>query len=159
LGQIGPNEKFGPIVLKIHHGASLKKSIITGSVIAVLGLLISLGPQFLFKVCSGEDTVPKCQWTAQAEIGLGMLIAALGLCLIVFNDEPKTQLGILIGIFFSSIIVLFIPHVLIGGCTMMTMACRRVAFPVITVIAVILLITSATYAVFTELKNPARIGC
>jgi hypothetical protein len=129
------------------------KKIICGIVVVVLGLLIAFGPQFLFKVCAhGEDGYPHCHWSAQAEIGLGLLIAALGACMIVFTD-PKTHLGLLIGTFLAGIIALFIPHTLIGGCGMMSMACRKTAFPVITLISVILLIYSAIMVVYIEMKK------
>ena len=134
----------------------MKKSIICGAIITALGLLIAFGPQFLFKVCSTSCSccgdIPTCHWSAQAEIGIGMLITALGLCLIVFNDS-KTQLGLMIGIFLSSIIALAIPHALIGGCEMQTMSCHRVAFPAITVIGAILLAGSALYTVLTEFRR------
>jgi hypothetical protein len=81
-----------------------------------------------------------------------MLIAALGLCCIVFNDS-KTQLGLMIGVFLSSIIALAIPHALIGGCEMKSMACHRVAFPAITVISAVLLAGSALYTVLSEVKR------
>ena len=133
----------------------MKRSIIFGSVVIVLGLLIALGPQFLFKVCAhGEDGYPHCHWSAQAEIGMGFLIAALGICMIVFND-PKTHLGLSIGIFLAGFITLFIPHVLIGGCGMMTMQCRKVAFPAITAESVVLLVFSAIIAVYIEMKKPS----
>jgi len=132
----------------------MKRGIIFGAVVIVLGLLIALGPQFLFKVCAhGEDGYPHCHWSAQAEIGMGLLIAALGICMIVFTDR-KTHLGLLIGIFLTGIIVLFIPHALIGGCGMMTMQCRKIAFPAITAESVILLVFSAVIAVYIEMKKP-----
>jgi len=71
-----------------------------------------------------------------------MLIAALGICLIAFNDS-KTQLGLWIGLFLASIVALAIPHALIGGCDMMNMACRRIAFPALTVEGVALLVFSS----------------
>ncbi|MDR0474411.1 MAG: DUF4418 family protein, partial [Treponema sp.] len=81
----------------------MKKAIIFGAVIIILGLLIALGPQFLFKVCGhGEDKYPHCHWSAQAEIGMGLLIIALGTCMIVFTD-PKTHLGLIIGVFMVSL--------------------------------------------------------
>jgi len=137
----------------------MKKVIISGGIITVLGLFIAFGPQFLFKVCSTSCSccgdIPTCQWTARAEIGIGMLIAALGLCFIVLNDS-KTQLGLMIGVFLSGIVALAIPHALIGGCEMKTMACHRVAFPAITVICAVLLIGSAVYTILTEFrKSPA----
>ena len=119
----------------------------------MLGLLIALGPQFLFKVCAHEEnSFPLCHWPAQAEIGIGFLIAALGACMIVFTDQ-KTRLGLSIGIFLAGIIALFIPHALIGGCGMMSVACRKVAFPALTAESVILLIFSAVMVVINEIKK------
>jgi len=131
----------------------MKKYIICAAMVIVLGLLIALGPEFLFKVCSAHDsTFPRCHWSARAELGMGMLIAALGICLIIFTDS-KTQIGLFIGIFFSSIISLSIPNALIGGCSVKTMACQRVAFPAITIISVIMLVFSAAMVVYMEKKN------
>jgi len=132
----------------------MKRNIIFGSVVIVLGLLIALGPQFLFKVCVREECCdyPHCHWSAQAEIGMGFLIAALGICMIVFTD-PKTHLGLSIGIFLAGINALFIPHSLIGGCDSMAMACHRVGFPAITVESIILLVFSMAFTVYGEMKK------
>jgi len=131
----------------------MKKIIIISAVIIALGLLIALGPQFLFKVCLHEgDSFPRCHWSARAEIGIGFLIAALGVCMIVFT-ETKTRLGLSIGVFLSGIIALSIPHALIGGCGMMAMQCRKVAFPALTVESVVLLVFSAVIVVIYEMKN------
>jgi hypothetical protein len=61
----------------------------------------------------GENFM-KCHWSAQAEIGIGGLIAALGIALTLFT-APKTRLGLAMGIFLSGILALLIPHVLIGS--------------------------------------------
>jgi len=136
----------------------MKKIIIYGSTVIILGLLIALGPQFLFKVCTAHNgAFPLCHWTARAELGMGMLIAALGICFIVFND-PKTQIGITIGILLSSIIVIGLPHALIGGCKASTMACRRIAFPALTIEGMILLVYSAVMVVYIEIKRPSASG-
>jgi hypothetical protein len=133
----------------------MKKSIIIGSVVIALGLLISLGPQFLFKVCAvhGEG-FPHCHWSAQAEIGMGILIVALGICMIVFKDA-KTLLGLSIGVFLSGIVSLGIIHFLVGGCGSAAMACRRVAFPALTVESIILLVFTAVVVVYIEMKKPS----
>jgi hypothetical protein len=133
----------------------MKNRIISGVAVILSGFLIAFGPQFLFKVCATmEDGFPRCHWSARAEIGIGMLIAVLGMTLLVFA-ETKIRLGLTIGVFFSSIIALCIPHTLIGGCSMMTMACRRVAFPALTVIGIILLVGSAlnTFYLLGKEKN------
>ncbi|MDR2716608.1 MAG: DUF4418 family protein [Treponema sp.] len=133
----------------------MKKQQIYGIIIILLGLFIALGPQFLFKVCAAHDgAYPLCHWSARAEMGMGMLAAALGLCLLAFSD-PKTQLGLTIGIFLTGIIVIGIPHALIGGCSVKTMACRRIAFPVLTIEGIILLAYSAGLVVYFEMKKPS----
>jgi hypothetical protein len=116
--------------------------IISGGGAVVFGLLIALGPQFLFKVCPVGDRIMKCHWSAQAEIGAGALIAALGIALILFAD-PLARLGLAIAVFLSGVFALIIPHGLIGGCSMPSMACRKIAFPALTVIIILLLITTA----------------
>jgi len=157
----------------------MKRVIVCSFVVIILGLLISLGPQFLFKVCpvnmTSEETedccadpetssccspdagsLPICHWSGRAEIGIGFLITALGLCMLIFTDA-KTQLGLLIGVFFSSIIALGIPHALIGGCSTITMDCRKVAFPALTVEGIILLVFSAIMIVVIAMKEkPAK---
>jgi hypothetical protein len=125
----------------------MKNRIILGGGTLVFGLLIALGPQFLFKVCPVVGAMfMKCHWSAQAEIGVGALIAALGIALVFFAD-PKTRLGLTIGIFLSGVLALLIPHVLIGGCPMHGMACRKIPFPALTVISILLLLGSALYAI------------
>jgi len=136
----------------------MKKQQIYGITIIILGLLIALGPQFLFKVCTAHDgALPRCHWSARAEMGVGMLAAALGICLLAFSD-PKTQLGLAIGIFLTGIIVVGIPHALIGGCAAQTMNCRKIAFPALTVEGIILLAYSTGMVVWLEMKKPPAAG-
>jgi hypothetical protein len=131
----------------------MKNRIIGGVSAVVLGLLVALGPQFLFKVCETMgDTFMKCHWSAQAEIGIGALIAALGIAITLFSS-PKTRLGLVIGIFLSGILALLIPHVLIGGCSMPSMQCRKIAFPAITVIGILILIGAALNAIYLARKK------
>jgi hypothetical protein len=134
-------------------GGIMKNRIISGGTALVFGLLIALGPQFLFKVCPVmEGIAMKCHWSARAEIGIGALIAALGIALIVFVS-PKTRLGLTIGIFLSGVLALLVPHALIGGCVMHSMPCRKIAFPSITVISILLLIGSALNTLYLTRKR------
>jgi hypothetical protein len=160
------------------YGVTMKKVIISSAIVIVLGLLIALGPKFIFKVCDpnmettsteGEEDccaapatssccgtslsdLPICFWTAQAEMGMGLLIVALGACMIVFTEQ-KTHLGLLIGIFLSSIIALAIPNFLITGCTSMTMRCHKVAFPALTIESAVLLVFSAIMITLIAMKK------
>ncbi|MCL2210028.1 MAG: DUF4418 family protein [Treponema sp.] len=136
----------------------MKKIIIPGAAAAVFGLLIALGPLYIFKVCSSGcsccSDMPPCNFTANAELGLGFVIAALGLCMILFTNV-QTHFGLALGIFFSGIVALFVPHVLIGGCALTSMACHRIAFPALTVITVLLLAASAAYIIYIAVKKKA----
>ncbi|GHT51212.1 hypothetical protein FACS1894102_7110 [Spirochaetia bacterium] len=130
----------------------MKKRIISGGVI-LFGLLIVLGPHFLFKACDiDEENIPRCYWSVQSEIGIGMIITMLGICFIIFADS-RTRFGLTIGIFFASIVALLIPNVLIGGCGMMSMACRRVAFPFLSIVSIMALLWSVVNMVFLEIKT------
>jgi hypothetical protein len=122
--------------------------------VIIFGLLIALGPQFLFKVCPVVDGMyMKCHWSARAEIGIGgPLIAGLGIALIFFAN-PKIRLGLTVGIFLSGVLALLIPHALIGGCVMHNMPCRKITFPAITVISILLLIGSALYTLYLARKK------
>ncbi|MDR2943025.1 MAG: DUF4418 family protein [Treponema sp.] len=129
------------------------KKRITGIVFTVLGLLIALGPQFLFKVCQPiEDIFMKCHWSAQAEIGVGAVTAVLGIALIIFTSV-KVRLGLVIGILLSGVHALLIPHALIGGCTMDSMTCRKITFPAITVISILLIVVAGIYTAYLARKQ------
>jgi hypothetical protein len=131
----------------------MKNRIISGGAVIVFGLLIALGPQFLFKVCPVmEGMIMKCHWSAQAEIGVGALIAALGIGLIVFA-HPKIRLGLTIGVLLSAVLALLVPHALIGGCPGHSMACRKIAFPAITVISILLLMSAAFNGLYLARKK------
>jgi hypothetical protein len=132
----------------------MKNRIISGGGAIVFGLLIALGPQFLFKVCPVmEGMIMKCHWSARAEIGVGgPLLAALGIALIFFAN-PKIRLGLTVGVFLAGILALLIPHVLIGGCPGHSMPCRKIAFPALTVISILLLISAAFNALYLARKR------
>jgi hypothetical protein len=86
----------------------------------------------------------KCHWTAQAETGIGAAIAVLGIALVFFAN-PHIRFGVIMGIYLLGILALLMPHALIGGCAMHTMPCRKIAFPAITVISILLLIGEGLY--------------
>ncbi|MDR1536023.1 MAG: DUF4418 family protein [Planctomycetota bacterium] len=116
----------------------MKNRIVSGIGAIVAGLLIALGPQFLFKLCGpmADGQWMKCHWTGRAEIGVGFFIVVLGLGLLLFAPE-KIRLGLSLPLFFAGFLALSIPHALIGGCEMERMPCRAVAFPSLTVIGVL----------------------
>jgi hypothetical protein len=130
----------------------MKIKIIAGASAIVTGLLIALGPQFLFKVCEATgDMRMKCFWSGRAEIGVGFLIAALGIALLLL--APKAQLGLGIAITLSAVVALMIPNALIGGCAMDTMQCRVAAFPALTAISILVIAGGAVYSAYLLRKK------
>ncbi len=123
----------------------MKNRIVSGIGAILSGLLISLGPQFIFKACepTAEGKWMACHWTVQAELGIGLLIAVLGVLLLVFQSQ-KIRFGLSVAIVLAGVLAVLFPTVLIGGCAMKTMTCRSVTFPALEAIGVL---TIAGFAV------------
>jgi hypothetical protein len=60
-----------------------------------------------------------------------------------FFADHRTRLGLTLAVFLSGVPALLIPHGLIGGCSSPSMICRKISFPSITVICILLLIAAA----------------
>jgi hypothetical protein len=137
------------------------KDILKGAAAAALGLVLALGPKFLFKACSLDcgccGEFPQCLWSTQAVLGLGIMIAALGMCMIIFPN-PKIQFGLLVSIFVTAVIAILIPYALIGGCPGRNMADYRRAFPGIAIVSAITLAYSAALTFFIIRKNRTTQG-
>ena len=132
----------------------MKKSIISGAAAIIFGLLIALGPQFLFKVCGvHDDSLPRCYWAARAELCMGILIAAMGICMLFLSDM-KTQLGMSISIFLMGIIALLIPFdKFISFCKDAELVCRRVTFPILTVLSSLVVLGALINMAYLEKKT------
>ncbi len=119
----------------------MKNRFITGIGAIISGLLISMGPKLIFKLCEADPdgSWAKCHWTGQAELGIGLFIIVLGLFLLIFSSK-QTRLGLCIAIALAGILALLFPTVLIGGCAMKDMACQRVSFPALIIIGLITVI-------------------
>ncbi len=156
----------------------MKKNIILGSVLIILGLLIAVGPQTIFPVCGAKATTdssqsmsenmnmfsegnagaaamsPKkmaCNYTAKAELGAGGFIAILGVLFLILKDD-KTRLGIGIASALQGILVILYPTVLMGVCGSVHMGCNAVTRPALVILGVITLLISG-YAIVSYQKK------
>lgn len=113
-----------------------KNGSITGGLYTILGILTAVGPHTIFAVCDAMDgKYMKCHWTAQAEIGTGLIIAILGLLL--FLSSFEIRLGLQIALLALSVQAILLPDVLIGVCGGNHMSCRSLTLPAINVIGAI----------------------
>jgi hypothetical protein len=125
----------------------VKNRLITGVPFIILGLLIAIGPQTLFKVCAHTEKIMKCYWTSRAEIGIGALILISGI-LIIASKSREARISVSILTLFTSIFAILVPAVLIGGCGMDTMACRSTTFPALYVLNSISIIISILNVIY-----------
>ena len=111
----------------------MKNRIISGTVITILGLLLAIGPWYIFKVCG---STMKCYWAGRAELGIGILLIVLGI-LNVAVASVQVRLGLNLTLIFVGIEAALIPTWLIGVCGMPKMSCHAVAAPSILLISIL----------------------
>jgi hypothetical protein len=107
-----------------------------GIPIIALALVIGILPQFTecppMVAANGMITQMHCHWTAIAEIGMAIPLAALGGLLFFSKRKESRQnlsiMGAILGVF----VVLF-PTTLIGVCSGNMMACRNLMLPALVI--------------------------
>lgn len=133
----------------------------------VFGLLIALGPQFIFPVCeipggshglkepASMITPMICHWTARAELGAGLVIAFQGLLLILFSGS-QIRFGLNAAIGLNGILALLLPSVLIGVCGNTRMNCRSLTLPALVIFSTFVIAGSVINGIY--LYQTGRTG-
>ncbi|MDR1915166.1 MAG: DUF4418 family protein [Synergistaceae bacterium] len=117
------------------------KHIAAGLFFLVFGILIAVGPKYIFKICEqNHGHVTNCLWSARAELGIGIVIALLGAAYILSSAVPMLA-GLSLSILFNGTLAFLIPNILIGMCEHHNMDCRLITLPSLNVIS--LLVTLA----------------
>lgn len=133
----------------------MKNRIFMTFFLLIAGILIAVGPHTIFEVCDTSEMVMKCHWSAQAEIGTGLLIITGAILYFLFKDwQSKTVIS-----FFTiavGIVTILIPKVLIGGCGSGRMPCQSTAFPAIYLISSAIIIFSAVNIFYLLKKQGIR---
>ncbi|MGO5066089.1 DUF4418 family protein [Clostridium sporogenes] len=129
----------------------MKNRLLTGIIYLIAGILLIVGPQTFIPVCQQGEKIMKCFWTQRAELGVGTLFMASGVCVILAKSE-LIRLGISISNVFLGILTFLIPFVLIGGCKNLDMTCRSITFPIFYVIASVTIIISLLNCFYLKKK-------
>ena len=95
----------------------------------VIGLLLSAGPQFLFKPCPTTEKFMKCFWSCKALIVVGAILALIGLLQLISKEAKSRKVLAVVGVALT-VSAILIPTVIIGGCVKPDMACKILTFPV-----------------------------
>ena len=116
--------------------------------VIVLGLALAAGVKTFLAPCVHEDgSFGACHWAGQMLLGVGALLAALGLLALIHRNQ-SVRAGLLLAAAAASILGLLTPGTLISLCKMSAMRCRSVMQPaMILLCAVIALLALIGYAV------------
>lgn len=128
-----------------------KISKILGAIAALIGVLVMATPRYILPVCEhygrlmetkmGMMIPMKCSWTAQGELGVGLVILFAALLLMLSRQaETKRMLNaILVAL---GIVVILLPTTLIGVCPNPEMPCNLTA-PALELLGGLLVVVAA----------------
>jgi len=113
-------------------------------VLLVLAVVLIVVPSFFtcassgraIQLPSGKSIPMKCLWTARAEIGLGILLLAVGALLFISRKLETIRSLSILALILGILITLF-PTVLIGVCGNPEMPCAAVMKPTLLLIGII----------------------
>jgi hypothetical protein len=109
--------------IKVHRGRSVYSEV----VLLILGLVIAIGPFFLYHICDtsmGGD----CLSTGYAEIAIGAMILVLSaISLFIENDKYRLLIGMIV-IILAALSVIFVTSIT-GTCDSAMMACNKTGKP------------------------------
>lgn len=125
----------------------LKERIFYGIGIIIFGVLTAFGPRTIFPVCEFAATSMKmestavmvCHYTAQTELGFGIVLIIIGVFAIVLAKNRNRLFGIALAVFPLGILVVGIPNGLIGVCQNPHATCSMMTRPALTVLGVLLI--------------------
>lgn len=117
---------------------------IVAIVLIISGLVTIFVPSFYtceahgraIQLHGGKSIPMKCLWTARAEIGMGVLLLAVGIFLFISRTlESRRFLSVLVLIL--GIFVLLLPTTLIGVCMNPDMPCVAIMRPTLLLIGIV----------------------
>ncbi|MDR2357169.1 MAG: DUF4418 family protein [Oscillospiraceae bacterium] len=136
----------------------MKNRLIGGGVTVLTGALLAAGPRTVFKICdqshhAGHST---CFWTAQTTLGIGIVLALIGVAYVFFTDA-RIRAGLSLAAAGDVLFVLLTANVFIGVDSDPMMSCRLKTLPALNVISAAALVLSAVNVIWL-LRGPARGG-
>lgn len=108
----------------------------------ILGILIAIAPLTFAKVCQTEGGMHMaCYYTGRAALGIGLVIAVLGI--VAFFVKENVRIGLSIAVIVNSLLMIAVPTFLIGVCKSPMMHCASVTRPTLIVLSVLALVFAA----------------
>ena len=110
----------------------MNKKLYAGISQILLGALVAIAPQTFAHVCAVKETPMACHYTAQAALGIGIVIAVLGVAGLFVSDQTRAGLDIANAVL--GVLTITVPTVLIGVCKGAMMHCHMVTLPTLIVL-------------------------
>lgn len=108
----------------------------------ILGILIAIAPLTFAKVCQTEGGMHMaCYYTGRAALGIGLVIAVLGIVALFVKENVR--IGLSIAVIVNSLLMIAVPTFLIGVCKSPMMHCASVTRPTLIVLSVLALVFAA----------------
>lgn len=108
----------------------------------ILGILIAIAPLTFAKVCQTEGGMHMaCYYTGRAALGIGLVIAVLGVVALFVKENVR--IGLSIAVIVNSLLMIAVPTFLIGVCKSPMMHCASVTRPTLIVLSVLSLVFAA----------------
>lgn len=108
----------------------------------ILGILIAIAPLTFAKVCKTEGGMHMaCYYTGRAALGIGIVIAVLGIVALFVKENVR--IGLSIAVIVNSLLMIAVPTFLIGVCKSPMMHCASVTRPTLIVLSVLALVFAA----------------
>lgn len=108
----------------------------------ILGILIAIAPLTFAKVCQTEGGMHMaCYYTGRAALGIGIVIAVLGIVALFVKENVR--IGLSIAVIVNSLLMIAVPTFLIGVCKSPMMHCASVTRPTLIVLSVLSLVFAA----------------
>ncbi|MBR1559532.1 MAG: DUF4418 family protein [Clostridia bacterium] len=118
----------------------MKKSLIPAVIVLVLALVAAIGSQGFLGPCVHEDgSFGACHWAGRAELGVGLLLAALALLGILVKTARR---GLYLAMLPTALLGILTPGTLISLCAMDTMRCRALMRPAMTILFALSLVAA-----------------
>ena len=127
----------------------MNKKLYAGISQIVLGILIAIAPQTFAHVCAVKETPMACHYTAQAALGIGIVIVALGIVGLFVSDQTRAGLDLANAVL--GVLTIAVPSVCKGA----MMRCHMVTLPTLIVLGVLLAVLAAI-AAYLDLKPAKR---
>lgn len=118
----------------------------------ILGILIAIAPLTFAKVCQTEGGMHMaCYYTGRAALGIGLVIAVLGIVALFVKENVR--IGLSIAVIVNSLLMIAVPTFLIGVCKSPMMHCASVTRPTLIVLSVLALVFAAISVYLDSKEN------